>query len=260
MRTHLHTSLLVFGIMFFLTGCGQQTVTESLLSADQSLDQAIELLATHQGDNYSSVMIETTDPLLPLQTNITRYAGRSLSGLPEKVSAQKLLSPYAENTAHTYSKFSGPNCWHTAIASLFKEWTERRHMASEEFSCVLRNYFVEVQTPHFGDVIRFRNVDGEEIHGATFLGVDQETREAVVYTKNGYLKSEPWEFMNLKDLKNVYAEAKSVRFFTPTRKAIEARDVQDLCNSEYRESRREQESINNIEKREIKASMMHTPF
>ncbi len=260
MSTRLHTSLKFLGVMFFLTACGKQTVTESMLTGNQDLNEAIDVHTSHKGDSYASVMVDTLDPLLVSQTNITRYAGRTLTGLPQNIAAEKLLSPYAESTAYSYSNFSGPNCWHTSIASLFKEWIERRHMSGDEFSCVLRTYFVEVKSPHFGDVIRFRDENGGEVHGATFIGIDSTTEEAVVYTKNGYAKSEPWGFMSLADVKKVYPEATSVRFFSPTREAIEPRDTDNPCNNEYRSSRHDQEVIETDEARQEKNNLVRHPL
>lgn len=244
MKTGLLKPLTFFGALFLLVACGPQTVTESMLSGAQNTDYAIKVITLHEGSAYSAVLVNTSEPLLSSQTNISKYAGRAIAGLPKEVPAQNLLSPYAEKTAYSYSYFNGPNCWHTSIASIFKEWTQRRHMAEGEFSCLIRNYFVEVKSPMFGDVVRFRGFNNKEIHSATFIGIDQISKEAIVYTKNGYSKSEPWTFMSLADVKRVYPEAINVLFFAPLRKALEPRNDAEPCYNEYLISQKDQDEYN----------------
>lgn len=227
--------------LFFVSACGQQTVTESLLSSDQTLVQTIQVEAARDGaDKFASVQVETKQPNLALQTNITRYAKRSLSGLADEVPAQTLLSPYAEKVAFTMSPKDGPNCWHTSIASLFAKWTKSRYMHDAEFSCHVRTWFREVNEPQFGDLIRFLDGAGEELHGATFIGVDKATQEAVVFTKNGYSNAEGWGFMTFADLKEVYSNVESVKFYTPIETALEPQDAGMKCYQQYIESKQHQ--------------------
>lgn len=183
-------------------------------------------------------MVQTQQPGLASHTNITRYSGRNLESLPETVPAQNLLSPYAESVAYTYAEVDGPNCWNTSISSIFKEWQVSRYMHNTEFTCHVKTWFKETNKPKYGDLIRFLDASGRELHGATFVGVDSESEEIVVFTKNGYSKLSPWTFMSMKEMKEVYTpEVASVRFYEPQRVAIMPTKAGMDCFQEFSESR-----------------------
>lgn len=239
--TMRHVSVIIL-TWFMLAACGRSTVTASLLNANQTVEQTVEVTTVkdsepHNGDQYfSKVTLETSQPALISQHNIEKYSGRSLKNLPAIVEAERLLTSYAERVAHTFSDRDGPNCWHTSVASLFQDYTRSRYMDSGEFSCHVKTFFSETNSPTYGDMIRFVDQYGNEVHGATVIGMDKLTDEMVVFTKNGYSKSEPWTFMTLADLKKVYPEATSVKFYAPQRKAIEPVSEKADCHDEYLES------------------------
>lgn len=236
--------LLAVFVLSLASACGRQTVTESVLSSDQTLSQTIEVETEPGAEREDkSVRVAVEQPNMALQTNVTRYAGRTLNGLEGMVPAERLLSPYAERVAFTMSPKDGPNCWHTSIASIFHKWTESRYMHDAEFSCHVTTWFREVKDPKFGDLIRFLDDKGEELHGATFIGIDKATQEAVVFTKNGYSSASGWGFMTFADLKEVYAEFKSVKFYTPVEEALEPVRAGMKCRAEFVQSQSRQKDM-----------------
>lgn len=251
-----------FAVVAFvlLSACGPSTVTQSLLSSDQTLSHTIEVETTRgTGDKFGSVLVEVDQPNLALQANITRYAGRKLNGLKGSIAAEKLLSPYAERVAFTMSEKDGPNCWHTSIASIFAKWTKSRYMHDAEFGCHVETWFQEVKDPKFGDLIRFLDEAGNELHGATFIGVDKQSQEAVVFTKNGYSMMQGWGFMTFADLKEVYSAVNSVKFYTPMVVALEPAQPGMECYQQYLESAAYQKSMETRSYKEPMGGRMPSP-
>jgi hypothetical protein len=145
---------------------------------------------------------------------------------PLRTSPLALLSPHA---AAAYLQFIdvqsrkgglgenayGPNCWYNAIAAIADEesqyaqsrllkpadWSEPRFMGPVEFRHHMQ-HFVEVETPQFGDVIRYytdepifegnRGIANGEKHAAVYVGTESwvdkngevQTRQLAL-TKNG---------------------------------------------------------------------------
>ena len=149
-----------------------------------------------------------------------------MAGEPLRTSPLTLLSPHA---ATAYLQFVspksrkagvgessyGPNCWYNAIAAVADEgsayarsrllkpaaWGHPRFMGPVEFRHHMNN-FVKVDTPQFGDIIRYytdepifeggRGIANGEMHAAVFVGTeswhdkngDLKTRQ-IALTKNG---------------------------------------------------------------------------
>lgn len=149
--------------------------------------------------------------------------------------AEKLLSPYAERWAHQMSKYDGPNCFHSSVASIFPAWKKHRYMGPREFKCHIDESFEEIQTPaKWGDLIRFRNQKGQDIHGFTFLGVDKDNPEEwITFTKNGYAQSY-YLFMRYLDVLDVYSRhTDSVTFYRAKKKAVDPYEHKESSCNKY---------------------------
>lgn len=82
------------------------------------------------------------------------------------------------------------------MASLMPSFQKARYMGNEEFACHLKTSFTKATTPKFGDVVRLHKSDGEEVHGATYVGNDDKGA-IITFTKNGTAKEMGWGFMPL---------------------------------------------------------------
>jgi hypothetical protein len=128
----------------------------------------------------------------------------TLASLPEMVAAENLLSDYAKTWAKKRSDFAGPNCFHTSMAAIFKNWSNHRYMSPDEFKCHLENSFEEVDEPSkWGDLVAFFGSNEYPIHGFTYLGKSRKSGEKIVFTKNGYGVSE-YLFMSYDAVHSIY--------------------------------------------------------
>jgi hypothetical protein len=141
-----------------------------------------------------------------------------LSGV---VPAEQLLSPFARKWAYKYQSEYGPNCWHSSMASIFLGWMKPRRLPPEEFSCLLKEYFIPIDKPsRWGDVIRL-SYGNEEVHGFTYLGVDsKDSNRAIVFTKNGRAPSY-YLFMDLNTVKDYVYPGNEISYFRPVKVALD---------------------------------------
>lgn len=236
MRVLLLSALLV-------SACGVESQSHELNGGSNALKVVISegpKPTNSRGSGPMVVHVDTTQSAFAAQTNIKTFMKRSASGTVE---ATKLLAPYAETMAYKLSKESGPNCWHSSIASLFPSWKDTNRFVSEkEFACHLKNSFKETKSPTFGDVIRFRKDDGEEVHGATYIGVDAEGRD-IVFSKNGYDKERGYFFTTLDTVKRVYPAGESVTYWTPVKEPKDPTSEGMECFDEAEYSRREDKAM-----------------
>ncbi|BBO33602.1 hypothetical protein [Lacipirellula parvula] len=145
----------------------------------------------------------------PLRTSpLTLLSPHSGAAYLQFIGAQSRKGGLGENAY-------GPNCWYHAIAAIADsqsryaqsrllkpaEWSEPRFMGPVEFRHHMQ-HFVEVETPQFGDVIRYytdepifdgsRGIANGEKHAAVYIGAeswldkngDRQTRP-IALTKNG---------------------------------------------------------------------------
>lgn len=238
-------------IAFFvglLSGCESPLTQVSQVFKDASP----ELYVQAEGEGayagsqkaYMQVKIHSNQKAMTFQTNISRFTRGQLPSKETVVDAASLLSPYAASMANQKSSQIGPNCWHTALAALFPSWKERRFVGDKEFSCHLQTSFKETKSPKFGDIIRFRNGDGE-VHGATYIGIDTTTKEIVTFTKNGYDNRFPIVFMSLSKLKKVYRDASTITFWEPKQEALNPEKKGMACYEESLASRIEDQELKN---------------
>jgi len=167
--------------------------------------KVLETLATYH-DRYvqSSFLVDVDTHFNSLnQEPIILRLGINLAQLAHSVAAETLLSSYAQKWATRESANDGPNCYHTSMASIFKEWKKHRYMSTEEFNCHLNTSFKEIKNPEqWGDLVRFGNRD-YPTHGFTYLGTDRRTGKQIVLTKNGYAQSY-YLFMDYDDVMTIY--------------------------------------------------------
>ncbi len=228
-----------------LTACGAQPQSNHELNGG---DDTLKV-TTSEGPKTSGsrngpivVNIDTTQAAFAAQTNIKNYIGRSASG---NVEATKLLSSYAEAQAYKKPSSSGPNCWHSSIASIFSSWgNTKRFVGDKEFACHMKTSFKETKKPTFGDVIRFRDDKGAEVHGATYIGVDGDGK-AIAFSKNGYDREQGYYFMTLDTVKRVYSEGSSITYWTPMKEAKDPQQGMD-CYEESQASRMEDKSMKGV--------------
>jgi hypothetical protein len=160
----------------------------------------------------------------------------SLASLPEVTLAEQLLSPYAQKWAKKMSSSSGPNCYHTSMASIFLNWKKHRYMSPSEFRCHVLTSFEEIAKPEkWGDLISFWSSNTTPVHGFTFLGPDRIRPEKnMVFTKNGYAQSR-FVFMTYDDVLSVYKSGtKLVRYYRPKAIALDpSEDPNSPCKKAY---------------------------
>lgn len=210
MRVLLLTALLV-------SACGVESQSHDLHGGSNALKVTISegpKPSNGRGSGPMVVHVDTTQAAFAAQTNIKKFMKRSASGTVE---ATKLFAPYAETMAYKLSKESGPNCWHASIAAIFPSWQDTKRFVSEkEFACHLKHSFKETKAPTFGDVIRFRKDSGEEVHGATYIGVDADGKD-IAFSKNGYDKERGYFFYTLETAKRVYSGGDVITYWTPVK-------------------------------------------
>lgn len=183
------------------------------------------------------VKVDTTDQDL-WQEEIFARLNLDPSSLADEVPAEQLLSPFARTWAYRDSGTSGPNCWHTSMASIFLGWTDARYMSPGEYACHIRESFteltdVELDDLQFGDMIRLS--DGGEVHGFTYLGTDSaDARRHLVFTKNGYARSR-YVFMEIATVRDVIYSGNDVTYHRPHRvPADPSTDVTSECYDAFR--------------------------
>lgn len=125
-----------------------------------------------------------------------------------------------------------PNCWYTAIAAISDKgseyarsrdlmpasWDAHRFMGPTEFRFHMRE-FEEVETPEFGDIIRYYTEDvirewlvwGGEIHAAVYVGrepyLDNDGRKQwreIALTKNGRSDLDFCIFQDVQGMDDLY--------------------------------------------------------
>ena len=175
---------------------------------------------------------------------------RSASPLAVTLKTAKDSSPFdrlSPNSGARYLKFSppeyllgglgskayGPNCWYNSIAAIADEkasyaferelqkasWAKHRFMGPTEFRFHLRMFFDEVESPEFGDIIRYYTdeeiysgiVFGGEIHAAVYVGREvvtdkygNTTSRDIALTKNGRSDLDFLIFQDVSAMDEVY--------------------------------------------------------
>lgn len=225
---------LAFCILYFLTACGIQG-RGSALNEDSS-ESGVVFSYDKEGRVGKATIDLSRYPQQSL-SHVKDYTGGSIatSGV---VPAQNLLSPYARQVALTFPTTEFVNCWFTSMASLMPGFDKPRYMGDKEFACHLNQSFKKTTTPQFGDVVRFQDKDGGEVHGATYVGVDEATGGVIVFSKNGPTKATPFGFSTIESLsKTVYRETASVTFYRPAKKISDPKSAGADCFEEAEASR-----------------------
>ncbi len=92
------------------------------------------------------------------------------------------MPDFVQQKFNRFANFSGPNCYATALVASGVIPSEKMlHVGLDEFQEYLTQYFEEVRTPAFGDVILY-DVQGSKDHAAFYLFND------LVFHKKGFLK------------------------------------------------------------------------
>ncbi len=170
-----------------------------------------------------------SEPLLEL-------LGIDFKNWPNLVPAEKMLSEFSHRWAYKESKKAGPNCFHSAVASISKNWIEPRYMDPAEFACHLKQAFEVVVEPNaWGDLILIRNEDGLDQHAFTYLGKDEQNEgQSIVFTKNGY-KSGVYLYSTQSSILELYkAYGSRVSFYRKIREITDpSKDPSSECYKTY---------------------------
>lgn len=193
-------------------------------------------MATPETEDYGlhptfDAAVSKNDNRLDDEPALTRLS-IPLTTLPAVIPAEAMLSEYAKTWAKKRSNHAGPNCFHTSIASIFKNWKNHRYMNPSEFKCHLTNSFEEIEEPsQWGDLIGFFGADDYPIHGFTYLGKTRKNGEGIVFTKNGYGVSE-YLFMTYKSVHAIYESfgIERIAYYRPVREAVDpSTDAKSPC-------------------------------
>lgn len=117
------------------------------------------------------------------------------------VKLEKLLPEFVQDHIHSFALCEGPNCFNAALSASTGQHSVK-YVSDQELLQSFKKDFIEVQDfkdlkP--GDVISLQQRSGTPIHTAVYVGDD------IVFTKNGYSQSSPYQFEKLETMIKSYS-------------------------------------------------------
>lgn len=233
----------ILGLCCLVASVNACAATEDdVIGTDEAANTSGEHPVKYSVDHERRVGTAQIDLARYSKTDLTKAVEITGARLPSSgvIPAQDLLAPFARSKALTYPREEIVNCWYTAIASISPDFESARYMTDKELSCHLESSFEQVDEPRFGDLVRFRDAKGEEVHAATYIGTDAATGKIVVFSKNGPTIETPFGFTTLDVLRErVYSETKTVTFHRPKREVLDPKRPGQPCFREAEQSRLE---------------------
>lgn len=140
-----------------------------------------------------------------LSGNIPLLKSLLASGMEDSVDISRFLPPSAKKVIFTYptplDARSGhlPDC-HWSSLNFFNDPPLDRLSDPRIAAAYVRENFEPINSdPHYGDVIFFMDPSTKEAHHSCVYLADD-----IVYTKNGRSLLEPWVFMHLSEVRDIY--------------------------------------------------------
>jgi hypothetical protein len=94
--------------------------------------------------------------------------------------ATAYLPVFPQTTFNTFVNYSGPNCYHTALATTGTlDGSKPRHVSRDEFELYLKTHFERVSSPQTGDLVVY-NEEGSHDHVSYFW------MDGLVFHKKGF--------------------------------------------------------------------------
>jgi hypothetical protein len=160
-------------------GKGTRILVRGLNTSGPTLGEKEELektLASRLGlKSRSSSLKEVTSPQGEAEEALMKSeSGRRL------FDATAYLPIFSQTTFNTFVNYSGPNCYHTALATTgILNGSKPRHVGRDEFEVYLKTHFERVPSPQPGDLVVY-NEEGSHDH-VSFLWMD-----GLVFHKKGF--------------------------------------------------------------------------
>lgn len=122
----------------------------------------------------------------PTLQEITSPQGEAEEALMKAESSRRLfdatayLPIFSQTAFNTFVNYSGPNCYHTALATTgILDGSKPRHVSRDEFELYLKTHFERVSIPQPGDLVVY-NEEGSHDHVSYFL------MDGLVFHKKGF--------------------------------------------------------------------------
>lgn len=241
-------SLFISLFMVSVAACDGSDATD--IADESSLDEKADSTGATTANQPVLFTYDETKRVGKAQIDLAQFSATALSQatqytgatLPKQgvIPAQNLLTSFAKSKALTFPSDEVVNCWYTAIASVMPGFKQARYMDDAEFACQLKVGFTITSKPQFGDVVRFQDSSGVEVHGAVYIGVDKANGQAIVFSKNGPTRETPFGFTTIDSLKSrVYSETAKITYYRPKKKLIDPTSESQECYKEAQDSRLE---------------------